>query len=82
MCAVNLSFCSHSSIVSPKKQPKTQEEIIKEKTAREAEKAKQKSKEERTVGDYTAIALDTVHNIADNVPVVYSTSSQKLNYMA
>ena len=43
---------------------------------------RQKSKEERTVGDYTAIALDTVHNIADNVPVVYSTSPQKLNYMA
>ncbi len=82
MCAMNLAFCSQSSIISPKKQPKTQEEIVKEKTAKEAEKAKQKPKEERTVGDYITIGVDTINNVVDSAPVIHATSPQKLNYLA
>ena len=82
MFSMNPAFCSQKSIVAPRKQPKTQGEIIKEQTKKEAEKAKQKPKEEKTMGDYITVGVDTINNIVDNAPVVYSTSPQKLNYMA
>ena len=82
MFSMNPAFCSQKSIVAPRKQPKTQGEILKEQTKKEAEKAKQKPKEEKTIGDYVTIGVDTINNIVDNAPVVYSTSPQKLNYMA
>lgn len=81
MFSMNPTFCSQESIVAPKKQPKTQGEILKEQTKKEAEKAKQKPKEEKTMGDYITVGVDTINNIVDNAPVVYSTSPQKLNYM-
>ena len=75
------TFASAKSIVSPPKTPKSQSDIIKEKTHEEAQIAKQKKKEDRTVDDYINIGLDTLGKMKD-VPVVYANGSQKLNYIA
>ena len=75
------SFASASSFAPVPKTPKSQGEILKEKTHEEAQKARQKNKEERTAGDYLTIGLDTVNQIKDNVPVVYADEVSKLNYL-
>ena len=82
MLTVNPMFCSQKSIVAPKKQPKTSSEIFQERTTEEARIAKEKPAEERTVGDYLVIGLDTIHNMTENVPVIHANSTQKLNYLA
>lgn len=75
------SFASASSIVAPPRTPKSQGEILKEKTHEEAQKAKQKDKEDRTAGDYLTIGLDAVNQIKDNVPVLHADEVSKLNYL-
>lgn len=82
MSAISTSFSQQASFVSPPKTPKTQGEIFREKTSKEAEKAKEKSAEERTVGDYLTIGIDTINKVVDNAPVIYASSPQKLNYLA
>lgn len=82
MLTLNPVFCSQSSVIAPPKQPKTMSEIYQERTAKEAEAAKQKPAEERTVGDYLTIGLDTINGITQNAPVVYAHPVQKLNYLA
>lgn len=76
------SFCSQKSIISPPKAPKTQGEIIKEKTRQDANIAKEKPANERTVGDYLTIGIDTINKTVENIPVVHANSPQKLNYLA
>ena len=78
----NPTFCSQQSVVSPRKEPKTQGEILKEKISADAERAKQKSSEEKNAGDYIKIGLDTVNKIVDSAPVIHADSPQKLNYLA
>lgn len=73
---------AQASIVAPQTPPKTQTDIFKENTKIEAEKAKQKPKEERNLDDYVTIAVDTINKIGDNIPVIYADSPQKLNYLA
>ena len=75
------SFAATSSIVAPPRTPKDQGEILKEKTHEDAQKAKQKAKEDRTVGDYLTIGLDTINQIKDNVPVLHADEVSKLNYL-
>ena len=82
MLSVNPVFCSQASFAPVKKQPKTYAEIMNDKMAEDAKAAKQKPADERTVGDYLTIGLDTVNNLTQNVPVVYANSPQKLNIMA
>ena len=75
------SFTSGSSFAPPPRTQKSQGEILKEKTHEEAQKARQKDKEDRTAGDYLTISLDTVNQIKDNIPVVYADEVSKLNYL-
>ena len=73
------SFASSVSIVSPPKQPKTQSDIFKEKIQEEAQKSKQKDKEDRTVGDYINIGYDVLSKMKD-VSVLHANESSKLDY--
>lgn len=74
-------FAQQASIIAPPKAPKTASEISKEKTEKEAQEAKQKPANERNVGDYITIGMDTINKVMDSAPVVYADSPQKLNYM-
>ena len=76
------SFCSQGSFVPAPKTPKSSSDVIKEQTHEKAKEAKNKPREEKTVGDYLNIGIDAVNNLADNVPVVYVNTPQKLNYIA
>ena len=78
----NPSFCSQSSFAPAPRTHKSTSDIFKEKTHEKAKEAKNKSNEEKTVGDYLNIGIDAVNNLADNVPVVYANTPQKLNYLA
>ena len=82
MLTLNPVFCSQNSVIAPPRQPKTSAEISQERTAEKAKEAKQKPAEERTVGDYLTIGLDTINGITQNAPVVYAHPAQKLNYLA
>ena len=62
--------------------PKTEGEILREKTQKEAEIAREKPNNEKNVGDYLTIGLDSINKVVNNVPVVYANSPQKLNYLA
>ena len=71
-----------SASFAPKpKLPKSSSEIMREKTEKDAIKAKNKDASERNIGDYLAIGIDTANKIADSMPVVYA-SSNNLNYNA
>lgn len=71
-----------ASIVAPHKSPKTQEDKFKEKTEKEAEKAKQKPKVERNLDDYVTIVVDSINKFGDSIHVEHMDSTQKLNYLA
>ena len=74
------AFRQSGYVVSPPKTHKTQGEVFKEKTERDAEKAKEKELKERNLGDHLAIGMDTLSKMSEP-PVVYANSSHKLNYM-
>ena len=82
MSMVNPSFYSQKSITSHIPMPKTEGEILREKTQKEAEIAREKPNNEKNVGDYLTIGLDSINKVVNNVPVVYANSPQKLNYLA
>ena len=77
-----LSFAQGASVISNQRPPRTQSEILKEKTREEAQKAKQKTSKERNLSDYIAIGTDAINKASSNVPVVYANSANKLNYRA
>lgn len=83
MSSINsVSFASQASIIAPPTQRKTSQEIIKEQIHDQAKDAKRKSADEKNVGDYLAIGIDTINKVADNTPVIYANQSQNLSYMA
>ena len=81
MSGFSVSFASNANVVAPRRQPKTQGEIMREDMHEKAEAAKAKPREDRNVGDYVTIGIDAVNRIVDNPPVVYANGN-KLNYIA
>ena len=71
-------FRQNSSVISPPKTPKSQGEILKERNAKDAEKAREKPLKERTVSDHVSIGMDKLNKLS-NVPVIHADSPQKLN---
>lgn len=74
------AFKQSNFVASPPKTHKTQGEVFKEKTEKDAEKAKEKPINERNLGDHIAIGMNTI-NKATEIPVIYADSSNKLNYI-
>lgn len=63
---------------APKSIP-TEGEIFAEKNRIQAEKAKEKPKEERSLDDKIAIVTDTINKVTKNVPVLHANS---INYLS
>ena len=67
------------NFVSPPKRIPTQAEIFAEKNRIDAEKAKEKPREERTVSDKIAIVADGINKLTTNIPVKHS---KNINYLS
>ena len=77
MTVQSISF--RENIVSPPKRVPTQAEIFAEKNRIQAEKAKEKPREERSLDDKIAIVTDTINKVTTNVPVLHANS---INYLS
>ena len=72
-----------ASIVAPPKKPISKEEILNEiKIKEQAEEAKAKPKDERTLGDKAAIARDFINSIPEPKVCHANGVGNKLNVLA
>ena len=73
-----INYCNNCFAPAPRRLP-TQDEIFAEKNRIQAEKAKEKPREERSLDDKIAIVTDTINKVTTNVPVVHANS---INYLS
>ena len=73
-----INYCNNCFAPAPRRLP-TQDEIFKEKDRIDAEKAKAKPAEERTVSDKIAIVADGINKLTTNIPVKHSNN---INYLS
>ena len=77
-----MSMAVTSSVVAPRKQPRTTQDIYREDLRDRALESKMKPEEEKTWQDRLNIALYEIEKLTQHPPVLHACENCNVNYMA